>query len=211
MTDTWAEHIRLTIALIAVVDPIGAIPMFLSATEDQTEAERKRTATVAAATVGATLLAASLFGESILALFGIGLPSFQVGGGILLLLMAISMLHAHQSGATHRPEEDEEARGKHAVGVVPLGIPLMAGPGSIALVILHNPPESEILHSVYLNLSIAIIALLVWVTLGASAFIGRKLGTTGINICTRLMGLLLAAIAVELIAAGMVKLFPGLA
>jgi len=208
--DSWTDYLRLSIGILAVVDPVGAIPVFLIATEDETALQRKRTALIASLTMAVTLLVFAWVGEYILYVFGIGMPAFQVGGGILLLLMSVSMLHAYPLGATHRPEEDEEARVKEAVGVVPLGIPLMAGPGSIALVIMDSNLAPGVMHSVYLSLTILVIALLVWAVLRAAVPLGEKLGRTGINTCTRLMGLILAAIAVELIAAGMLKLFPGL-
>lgn len=208
--DQWTEHIRLLIGIIAVVDPIGAVPVFLIATEDESAAQKRRTALVASLTVAITLLAAAWAGKFVLFLFGISMPAFQVGGGILLLLMSVSMLHAYPLGATHRPEEDEEARAKSAVGVVPLGIPLMAGPGSIALVIMDSGLSPALSHRLFLSLSIIAIAFLVWLVLRMAVPLGQRLGRTGINIGTRLMGLVLAAIAVELMAAGVLELFPGL-
>jgi multiple antibiotic resistance protein len=206
--DTWAEHVRLLVGLMAIVDPVGAIPVFLTATEGQNEHQLKATCKVAAITVALTLLIAAWAGDYLLYMFGISMPAFQVGGGILVMLMAISMLHAYPSGATHRPEEDEEARVKDDVGVVPLGIPLMAGPGALALVIMDKNLDHNIAHSAYLSLSILFLALLVWVVFRVASPLGKRLGKTGINISTRLMGLLLAAIAVELIASGMRSLFP---
>jgi multiple antibiotic resistance protein len=150
-------------------------------------------------------------GDALFAFFGIRLASFRVGGGILLLLMAISMLQAQTPAAKHAATEDEEARSKEHVGVVPLGIPLLAGPGSISLVIDAVQRAPQTAGKLVLSAEIAIVGLAAWAALRSGDRIFAKVGETGINVVTRLMGLILAAVAVELLAAGALALFPGLA
>ena len=134
----WYGIIKTTIGILAIVNPLGAVGTFLSATENLPAAARRKTADTAAVTVTVTLLVAAWVGETILHFFGISIPAFRVGGGILVLSMAISMLHARPSPAKQVPEEAADAVERQAVGVVPLGIPLMSGPGAIALVIVES-------------------------------------------------------------------------
>ncbi|HVO76446.1 MAG TPA: MarC family protein, partial [Candidatus Bathyarchaeia archaeon] len=143
----------------------------------------------------------------ILKLFGISIASFRIGGGILLMLMAIAMMNAKISPAKRTDSEEEEAHGKENVGVVPLAIPLLAGPGAISLVIIYAHKITGVINTVFLVLSIVIVAAMMWGALRLSARISKLLGQTGINIATRIMGLILAAISVEFIASGYKVLF----
>jgi multiple antibiotic resistance protein len=206
----WNELLKLTIALLAIVDPVASIPMFISTTAGQTTASRKRITQVVTITVFCVLAVAALIGTQILRLFGISIPSFLVGGGILLLLLAISMLQAKETGMRQTPDEAEEAAEKDAVGVVPLGIPLLAGPGAISTMIIATHQASGWLHHFLLLIPAAITAIAVWLTFKAATWISHQLGRTGINIVTRVMGLIIAAIGVEYIYRGIIELFPKL-
>ncbi len=199
------------ISLVAIVNPLGAVPIFLSATDGQTRRERIRTARIASTTVFVTLAIAALLGSHILRLFGISTASFQVGGGILILLMAISMLQGRVGLVKHGPDEASEAEDRDAVGVVPIGIPLMSGPGSIALTIVIAARESGPAHLAVLCVLVGLLAGICWTALRLGIRLGDRLGKTEINVGTRIMGLLLAALAVELIAGGTRVLLPGLA
>lgn len=199
------------VALIAIVNPIGIVPIFLALTTDDSEKERKHTANLSALSVGIILLLAAFAGEAILGFFGIDLPSFRVGGGILVLLMAISMLQAKQSRIRQSPSEAEYAEEKENVAVVPLAIPLMAGPGAISLAIIHGHQAETLQHQFMLGGSIVAVALVALVSLSLAKPIGKALGVTGLNIATRIMGLILASIGVQMIAQGLLKLLPGLA
>ena len=205
-----AELLQLTIALLAIVDPIAGIPMFLSATAGDSQESRKRTSRVVALTVFCVLGVSALIGTEILRFFGISIPSFLIGGGVLLFMLAISMLQAQDSRIRQTPDEVEEAAEKDAVAVVPLGIPLLAGPGAISTMIIATHEAPDFLHNVYLLIPAAIIALLVWATFAAAPRISDRLGKTGMNIITRVMGLIIAAIAIEYIYRGLIELFPKL-
>lgn len=207
----WADLLKLTIALLAIVDPIASIPVFLSVTAGESHAQRNRVAWVVAITVFCVLGAAAMIGTEILHFFGISIPSFLIGGGIVLLMMAISMLQAQESRIRQTPDEAEEAAEKDAVAVVPLGIPLLAGPGAISTMIIATHQSPSFFFHLKLLVPAAIIAVAVWVALAAATRISRQLGKTGINIITRVMGLIIAAIAVEYIYRGLVELFPKLA
>ena len=206
----WAYLFKIGIALFAIVNPIGSVPVFISATEGWPAAERAHTARTILVTVFIVLTVAVFIGDRILAFFGISISSFQVGGGILLLLMAISMMHGKQSGARQTPEEALAASDHEAVAVVPLSIPLLAGPGAISSMIIAAQQSGSFWGHVLLIVPVAAVALLVWVILRLSSPITNQLGTIGINIVTRLMGLILAAMAIEFMARGLGSLFPGL-
>ena len=206
----WTDLIKLTVALLAIVDPVASIPVFLSTTTGYTQAERRRVTQVVAITVFCVLGVAALIGTQVLSFFGISIPSFLIAGGILLLLMAISMLQARESGIRQTPDEAAEAAERDAVAVVPLGIPLLAGPGAISTMIIATHHSQGFVHHLLLLIPAAIIAAAVWSIFAAATRISERLGTTGMNIITRVMGLIIAAIGVEYIYRGMIELFPKL-
>jgi multiple antibiotic resistance protein len=206
----WTEYSRFLTALLAIMDPFMAIPVFLSLTEGRSPAERARTALIAAVTVTVVLLGTALAGESILRLMGTSLASFRVGGGLVLLLMAVAMLRAEAGAVRQTPEESQQALGKAAVGAVPLGIPLLAGPGAISTVIIQMH-RGGLVHKSLVLLTILMACAIIWLTLRLAVPIGNRLGTIGLNIANRLLGLVLAAIAIEIMATGLRALFPVLA
>lgn len=207
----WTDYAKFFIGLLAIVNPIGIVPVFVSLTRTQTGAQRNIAGLRAAITVGAVLIVALLMGEALLGFFGISVDSFRVAGGILILLMALSMLHGGMSAAKQTSEEAHDAEEKADIAVVPLGMPLLAGPGAISTIIIYSHRGEGLLHHSLL-LAIALsLAILTWLSLRAAPYIAEHLGRTGLNIVSRIMGLLLAAIGVEFIANGLKQLFPGLA
>ena len=205
------HYLQIFTGVISVLNPVGAVPVFLGLTSTRSSKERQSIAGITAFAATLTLVLAAVSGDAILAFFGISIASFRVGGGILILLMAISMLHAKTSHAKHTPDEATEAEGMESVAVVPLAIPILAGPGSISTVILYAHEAHSLVEMGVLGLVILVSGLIVWTMLTMAVPIGARLGTTGINIATRILGLLLAAIAVEFMAAGLRGLFPSLA
>jgi multiple antibiotic resistance protein len=206
----WTQITKLTVTLIAIVDPVAAIPVFLSATGGLPQPVRARIARIVSLTVFGVLAATALVGKEILDLFSISLPSFQIGGGILFLMLAISMLQAKESWIRQTPAEAEEAIEREGLAIVPLAIPLLAGPGAITTMILATQQSQGTFGRLALLLPAALIGGAVWVTLFGAQPISRHLGRTGINIVTRIMGLIIAAIAVEFIYRGLIELFPKL-
>ncbi len=207
----YAEYIKIFIGLLAIINPLGVIPLFISMTADQNNIQRRRTINRVAIGVSIILLVTLFFGELLLAFFGITVASFSVGGGILILLMAIAMLHAKTSHIRQTDEEASESIDKESVAIVPLAMPLLAGPGAISTVILAAHKSSGISHHIIIALGVILLSLLVWSVLRLSPWIADRISATGINIFTRIMGLILAAIAVEFIANGLKGLFPALA
>lgn len=207
-TGSWNEYLKFFAALLAIVNPVGAIPIFINLTAEQGDADRRKTGTMAAVSV-AVILAVVLFtGESVLKFFGVTVGSFRVGGGILILLMAISMLHARVSQVKQTEEEVSDFADRETGGVVPLGTPLLAGPGAISTVILYAQRYSSSLHYAILLAGIVALALLTWLCFRMAPVMAKALGKTGINVFTRIMGLFMAAVGVEFIANGLKQLFP---
>jgi multiple antibiotic resistance protein len=207
----WAYLFKTGIALFAIVNPIGSIPIFVSATNGWEKKARAHTANVVAITVFAVLTIATFIGNDILNFFSITISSFQVGGGILILLMSINMMHGKQSHVRQTPEEAQNLAERDAIAIVPLSIPLLAGPGAISSMIIAAEKSTSLVNHASLTIPVAVVATLVWLTLRLSVNISHKLGTIGINIVTRLMGLILAAMSIEFIARGLTGLFPQLA
>ncbi len=205
------DAFKIFIALIALVNPLGVLPMFISLTQDFTPAQKQRAIRTAAFTVALVIGTCALLGEQIIKFFGISTASLQVAGGLLILLMSLSMLNAQPSGAKTTAEERDEAEHKDTIGVVPLGIPLLTGPGAMSTVIVLAGKSHHASDYAALIGSGVVIAALVWLTLQMAQPIARVMGRTGINIATRIMGLLVAAVAVEFIVEGLKTMLPALA
>ncbi|MCG6937517.1 MAG: NAAT family transporter [Gammaproteobacteria bacterium] len=207
----WTEYTRFFIALFVILDPFAAVPIFLALTKTYSESERGRIANIAAVTVMIVLVVSALSGDTLLHTMGTSLASFRVGGGIVLLLMALAMLSGQTGAVRTTPEEEAEAEDRNAIAVVPLAVPLMAGPGSISTAIIQMQRSNMEYHGLLVIITIILVCLLLWLVLRLATIIGKALGQIGLNIINRLFGLLLAAISVEIMANGLRELFPVLA
>ena len=204
------EYLRFFVTLLAVLDPFLAVPMFLALTATHGARERIVLVRVVAITVFAVLAVSALLGDSILTLMGASLAAFRVGGGLVLLLMSLAMLNAEVGGVRQSQEEAAELESGEMRGVVPLAIPLLAGPGAISTTIIAAERGAGAAHFAAILGVIATVSLLTWLVLRAANAIGERISRTGLNIATRLLGLLLAAFAVQTMAEGLRELFPGL-
>lgn len=202
------DYLKIFIGIIAILNPLGAIPIYLSLTAHHSEHDKRQVAFAAARGAAVILLVTLFFGELILSVFGISVNSFRVGGGILILLMAISMLHAQTSPAKNTEAERQEAQRKESVAIVPLAMPILAGPGAISSIILYGNRAEGWQHDLIVAGEIVLVGCIIALLLAVSGKIARQLGQTGMNIITRVMGLILAAIAVEFISMGLKGLFP---
>ena len=192
------------ITLLAIVNPLAIVPFFIHYTSGFNAAQRRRTVQVAAFSAFCVIAACALVGLQILDFFNISLQSFQVGGGMLLLISAMNMLNAQPAEAkphTHELEQGaEKAAAGSSIAVVPLTIPLLTGPGTVSTVIIYADQGT---NTVLMLLGAgAVMGAVVWFAFSLAGPISRLAGRTGLNIMTRLMGLVLAALAVEFIAAG---------
>ena len=204
------DYLRFFVTLTAVLDPFLAVPMFLALTASQGTRERVVLVRVVALTVFGVLAISALLGDSILALMGASLAAFRVGGGLVLLLMALAMLNAQAGGVRQSEEEAAELESGEVRGLVPLAIPLLAGPGAISTTIIAAEKGAGVAHFGAILGVIAAVSLMTWLVLSAANAIGERMSKTALNIATRLLGLLLAAFAVQTMAEGLRELFPGL-
>lgn len=202
------EYIKLLAGLLSVVDPIGAIPLFVSLTEHRSSEERQHIAWICAMAVGAALLIAHVGGNFWLKFFGISIPSFQIAGGIVILLMGISMVKASHDRSRNTPEERAESVDKASIAVVPLAIPLLSGPGAMSTIIVSHNLNPSWNYDVLAGCVITTVALAVLLCLLMAKRIADLLGKTGMNIITRVFGLIILSIAVEFITKGLAAIFP---
>ena len=203
------------ITLLAVVNPLACVPFFIHFTQGFNKAQRQRTILVSSFTTFVVIAVSALVGLQILEFFGISLASFQVGGGMLLLTSALSMLNAQPAEARANADEVHDAEARATMGasiaVVPLAIPLLTGPATMSTVVIYADKAKTMLQLGTLVGYGVVVALATALCFAMAAPIARVMGKTGINVMTRLMGLILAALAVEVMADGLHKLFPVLA
>ena len=194
------EYAFLTFgSLFAIVDPFAAIAPFLAMTARDTPLQRRRIARTACLTAAGVMSAFALLGPSIFHMFGITLAAFQVAGGLVLLLSALDMLRAQKSALKETPEEAAEAMSKDDIAITPLAIPLLAGPGAITTSIVLSGRAASLPQKGIFFILIGVVLLVSYWTLVLASDSAKKLSPTLLNIMTRLMGLLLAAIGVQFI------------
>jgi multiple antibiotic resistance protein len=198
-------------AVFFVVDPFAAVPMYLTMTSGDGPAQRRATARKAAITVAAVLILFAAAGGLIFRLFGISIGAFRIAGGLLLFLMSVEMMRAQ--GYYTRTSDAEVAEGtdKTEAGIVPLGLPMLAGPGAIATVtvLMSNSRDSTMKMGIVV-VCVLLTAVITYIVLLGALSLQRVLKTTGLNVLTRVMGLILAAVAVQFVATGIHELFPQL-
>jgi multiple antibiotic resistance protein len=207
------DLLKPLIALLAIVNPVGVLPFFIHFTSGLSREQRRRTIHVSAFSAFVVIAVSAVAGLKVIEFFGISLASFQVGGGCLLLISSLAMLNAQP--AETKPGDLSEGQEKvdagASIAVVPLTIPLLTGPATISTMVIYAEKTRYVWQLGVLVGYGVVIGLVTWLVFSASGRIAKVLGRTGINVMTRLMGLILAAMAVELLADGLTKLFPVLA
>lgn len=187
-------------SLLAIVNPVGAVPLYIAMTSSYDRAHRRATLRRAIITAFVMLVAFSTLGTWILRFFGITTQAFQIAGGIIFFGIGWEMLGAQRSRVS--PEEESEGVEKQDVGIVPLGMPLLAGPGSITTVITLNAQAGSILEHAAIYIAIALVLGIAWATLAAAPAVTRRMGSTGMNVLTRLMGLIVMVIGAQFVING---------
>ena len=201
----WSEYTKLLAGLIAISNPLGAIPVYLSLTAKLSLDARKHVALTTAIAISVTLIFFSLVGEEMLAFFGITIDAFRIAGGLLLLIMALKMM-----GVSGESDSTPTATDSAAVGIVPMAIPLMAGPGAISTVILYAEQGDSFQHTLLVTGVILTVAIVSFIVLRIGLRESRFLTPTASKVFDRIMGLIIAAISVEFILDGIAGHFPGL-
>lgn len=207
------DLLKPLIALLAIVNPIGAVPFFIAFTQGLSPEQRRHTIRVSAFSAFMVIAVSAVAGLRIIEFFGISIASFQVGGGTLLLISALQMLNAQP--AETKPDDvaegEQRAHAGASVAVVPLTIPLLTGPATISTMVIYAERTRHWWELAVLVLYGVVVGAATFLAFSLSGRIARLLGKTGIDVMTRLMGLILAALAVEIMAEGLLKLFPVLA
>jgi multiple antibiotic resistance protein len=193
-------------SIFFIVDPLATIPSFLVMTAEDSDEKRRRMARQAAWTCFLVLTSFSLAGTLIFKIFGITLPAFKIAGGLILFLVAIDMIQARRSGTQEVTEERLEGAAKEEVGVTPLGIPMLAGPGAISTVMVLAGQSRSWWQAIPIFAAITVTAIASYLILAGANRVRRFLGETGIRILMRLMGLVLTAIAVQFVLNGFADL-----
>lgn len=193
-------------SIFFLVDPFAALPTFLAVTSGQEPAKRVRTARKACLTALVILSSFAAAGQIIFRIFGITLPAFEIAGGIILLLIGLDMLEAKRSPTQESSGETEAATQKDDAGIVPMGIPMLAGPGAITSVMVLVGQAQDLRQRLAIYSAILITCAVSFLVLGSAVRVARAMGETGIRILVRIMGLLLVALAVQDFVNGLVDL-----
>ena len=206
------EHLlTFAVALLTICNPAGALSLFVGMTADYSDDQKKKIAFTTALAVTVVLIVVTWAGSQILHAFGITTSGLEVAGGIIIALMGLSMLHDKTSSMQHSENESEDAKSKPSIAVVPMSIPIVAGPGAMTTIILATQKFPSLADKLFISLICAGISLMIWIALYFAAPIGRLLGASGLSVLTKIMGMVLTAIAVQMIATGLKSLLPGLA
>jgi multiple antibiotic resistance protein len=202
MTDLLLDNFIL---LFVVIDPVGLAPIFSALTQDEPAAARRRLALRGTAIAGAILVVFAIMGDAALRALGIGMPAFQIAGGLLLFLLAVDMLFARHSGIRGATAaEQKEAAARRDVSVFPLAIPLIAGPGALTTVLLMVGEQGD--DPLVIGAVLGVLALVLGLTLVSLLLSTRTmklLGETGANVVSRVFGVILAALAVQYVLDGL--------
>lgn len=210
------EIVKIMIAFLVLINPFSALTLFLDSTRGYSMIDRRRVARISSLTVFITITFFTIVGENLLRALGISVGSFQVAGGVLVFLIAINMMNGE--GNPVKPDQENvdiddsvETIGSTAAAVVPLAIPMMVGPGGISTVIIYSAQVSNWQQTLAIIIAGLLISVFCYLALMAAGRLSRLLGDTGLNIISRIMGMLLAAVAIEILVSGIRTIFPSLA
>jgi multiple antibiotic resistance protein len=207
-SDLLSFSLSTLTTLLLVVDAPAAVPLLLSVTRTDTAEHRRRTALRASVAAGLVLAAFAALGREILHLLGISLGAFRIAGGLLLFLLAVDMLRARRSRQRTSPEEEAEGVERSDASIFPLAIPMLAGPGATSTVMVLISRAASAWQVAIVFGAIALTTAITWVMLHSAELVERRLGRTGMNVIQRVMGLILAATAVQFVVEGTANVLP---
>jgi multiple antibiotic resistance protein len=200
------------IPLLAIVNPISAVPMYVALTADYTKEYRSATLRRAIVAAFTLLVIFTLLGPLILRFFGITTQAFRIAGGIIFFSIGWDMLQAKRSRVKTTREEERASSVKEDIAIVPLAIPTLAGPGAITTVIaLNGQANGDLVRQAAVYIAIVVVLLLCWATLTAAPLLTRRMSTTSMNVMTRIMGLLVTVIGAQFVIDGISQIVVGMA
>ena len=202
------DVLKFFITLISIVNPIGAIPVFLGFVQNHKSINVNKLANHTATAVTVTILISLIGGQYVLNFFGISVASFTIGGGILLTTTAFSMISGQQSNSKINNDEIRSIDFEREIGIIPLAIPLLSGPGAISTSIIHAKNFSTSIHWITGIIMVLFVGIIIKLILSNAVRIGEKLGQIGLNVMTRIMGLILLSMSIEMIAFGIKEIMP---
>jgi len=204
---------QMFMAIFVLMNPFSLLGIYIDITKKYSTNFKKKLLITMTIAVNVILFSFLFGGNIILQFFGIDLPGFTVAGGILILLMGISMVKAQNHESQHKFEEGEDAKASlnpSSIGVVPLALPILAGPGTISVIINNADAYNDFNGYLAISIGIITVSIIVYVVFRFADVISKKIGQTGLNIITRVMGLILMAISIDMISEGLKQLFPTL-
>jgi MarC family membrane protein len=208
----WNEFAGITMLLYGLINPIGVIPIYLHLLHQTAEVRVHRVISLASVVVACLLIATAVFGRQILGFFNVGIDDFRIAGGLLALFIAFEMFQARYGGFMQTIEERREAETDlHSIAITPLAFPLLVGPAEMSVMITLSNEATYTIGQEWLVAVVLFTTLLMAVTLWMAKSINRFLGTTGINVVTRVMALIVASIGIKFILTGLKNALPGLA
>lgn len=208
----WNEFAGITMLMYGLINPIGVIPIYLHLMHQAAEVRAHRVIALASVVVACLLVATAVFGRQILAFFNVGIDDFRIAGGLLALFIAFEMFQARYGGFMQTIEEKREAETDlHSIAITPLAFPLLVGPAEMSVMITLSNDTTRAIDQGWLIAAVLFTTCLMAVTLAMAKAINRVLGTTGINVVTRVMALIVASIGIKFILTGLKSALPGLA
>lgn len=205
---TAPEMLQLIVAMIIMMNPLGSLSIFLDLTHKTPLAHQRKTAIEASFAIIIILLLTLWGGHAILNLLGISLPAFRFAGGIILLLMGLSMLQSRESPMNHTVGDDEAAKHRESIAVVPLALPVIVGPGAISTLIIATGDFPEFINKIWMTIICVLLTLGMGLILYFGSTVVKFVGASVMKVVTRIMGMIIMAIAVGMLADGLVGLLP---
>lgn len=207
---TTTETLKFIVAMIIMMNPLGSLSIFLQLTHKHSWLEQRNIAFTASIAMTIIMLLTLWTGKEFLNLLGITIPAFRFAGGIILLLMGLSMLQSKESPVSHTHEDDVAAKERHSIAIVPMALPVIIGPGAISTLIIAAGDFPQFLNKVWMTVLCVVLASIMGLMLFFAAPIAKLVGASVIKVVTRIMGMIIMAIAVGMLAEGLTGLLPAL-
>jgi multiple antibiotic resistance protein len=205
---SYNDLVEFVVAMVIMMNPLAALSSFIQLTRKDSYDDKRKAAFSCGLAITIIMVVTIWIGESLLYYLGITVASFRFAGGIILLLMGLSMLQSKESAMSHTPEDDSAAKDRESIAVVPMALPIIIGPGAISTLIITTTDFPHFIYKTWLSLICCLLALIMTALLYHAATIAKMVGASTMKVITRIMGMLIMAIASGMLAAGLTGLFP---